>query len=126
MSTAAVDDRRSADDVASCGSRYVHRLARGAAGGDNIFDHEHFVIRNKRESAAQHERAALPLREDGAHAERARDLVADHDAAERRRHDDVRAQRTDALGQRAAEGFGLVWVLQHQRGLHIAGAVQTG
>ena len=61
-----------------------------------------------------------------AHAERAADLVADDDAAERRRQDDGRRRSADALGDRAAERLGLRRMLQHERALQVAGAVQAG
>ena len=58
---------------------------------DDVFDDEHAFAGSDREAAAQHEAAVLPLGEHRAHAERAPDLVADDDAAERRRQHDGRA-----------------------------------
>src|SRR6185295_4508187 len=63
--------------------------------------------------------------EDRADAERARDLVADDDAAERRREDHRRPQITGALRDRAAQRLGMLRMLQHQRALQIARAVQA-
>ena len=80
--------------------------------------------RRQREAAAQRQRAVLPLGEQRAHAERARDFLADDDAAERRRQHDRRLQMPRALGERAPERVGELGILQHQRALQVAVAVQ--
>ena len=52
--------------------------------------------------------------------------MADDDAAERRRQHHGRLQIGDALGDRAAERFGVRRMLQDERALQVAGAVQAG
>ena len=54
------------------------------------------------------------------------DLLADDDAAERRREHDLSAQIADPLGDGRAAGLGLARVLQHERALQVAWAVQAG
>ena len=68
----------------------------------------------------------LPLGENGAHAQRTADFVSDHDAAKRRRQHDGRAQRARAVGDGPAERFGRLRMLQHERALQVARAVQPG
>src|SRR6185295_17879323 len=121
---AAIDDARGADDVAARRPRHLHRLARRSAGGDDVLDDQHAIGLADDEPAPQRERAVLALDEDRADAERARDLVADDDAAERRREDHRRPQITGALRDRAAQRLGMLRMLQHQRALQIARAVQ--
>ena len=73
------------------------------------------------------EHAVLPLGEDRAHAERAADLLADDDAAERRRQHDGRpqaARRDRAMARPSASAC--CGMLQHERALQVAGAVQPG
>ena len=68
----------------------------------------------------------LPLGEDRAHAERAPDLLADDDAAERRREHGRRLQVPRPLGDACAERLGELGELEHERALQIAVAVQPG
>ena len=58
------------------------------------------------------------------HAEGAPDFLSDDDAAERRREHHGGAQVAHAIRDRAAERLGLLRMLQHERALQIAGAVQ--
>ena len=58
--------------------------------------------------------------------QRPRDFLADDDAAERRRQDGRRLQVPGAVGQRRAELLGEIGILQHQRALQVALAVQPG
>ena len=57
---------------------------------------------SKRETAPQAQRPVLPLGEDRAHAERPADLLADDDAAERRRQHDVGTKRRARASASAA------------------------
>jgi hypothetical protein len=52
--------------------------------------------------------------------------VADHDPTERRREDRLHAEIAHALGEEPAAQFGLPRMLQHERALKIARAVQAG
>ena len=79
----------------------------------------------QREATPQRQPAVLPLGEDRAHAERARHLVADHDAAERRGEDRRRAEPASAGAERVAERRRVARMLEHERALQVPGAVQT-
>ena len=79
----------------------------------------------KREATPQRQPAVLPLGEDRAHAERARHLVADDDAAERRREHDRRAVALERGAERFTERRRVARVLEHERALQVPGAVQT-
>ncbi len=68
----------------------------------------------------------LTLREDRADAERPPHLLADDDAAERRRQHDRRLHVPGPLRQRGAQRIGKLRVLQDERALQIALAVQPG
>ena len=126
LPAASVDDRRGADHLPARGDRHLDRLARRAARREHVFDDEHAIVAREHEPAPQREHAVLPFGEERADAERARHLMADHDAAERRRQDDGRAQRLGRDGNLAAECFGVDGMLQHERALQVAAAVQAG
>ena len=90
---AAIDDRGRADHFGTRLARDVDRLARRLAGREHVLDDEHAIARREGESAPQPQRcSARSLREDRAHAERARHLVADDETAERRRQHDRRPE----------------------------------
>ena len=84
--------------------------------------------RRDREAAPQLERAVLALDEDRLGAEPARRLVARHDAADRRRSDDVdRAERrARLLRQRAAQPLGARRILEDEHLLQKHRRVQAG
>ena len=126
LAAAAIDDRTGPDHDRARGPRHVHRLSRRAAGRDDVFDDEDPFTGVEREPAPQRQRAVLALREDRADAESAADFLADHDPAERGRQHRLRAERSDDRAKRGAERLGLAWMLQHERALQIAGAVQSG
>ena len=106
----------------SCGG---NRLARGSAGRNHVFDDEHAIGRVESEPATEDERSVLALGENRPDTERAPDFLADHDAAERRRQDDRRLHVARALGQRVSKRLGELRVLEHQRALQVAIAVQA-
>ena len=81
---------------------------------------------SERESASERQLPVLALGEDGADAKRAADFLADDDAAQRRRQHRLRAEAAHAIRERRAERFGLARMLQHERALQVAGAVQSG
>ena len=60
-------------------------LADGAARGHHVLDDEARLAERQREPAPEAHHAVLALGEERAHAERARDLVSDQDAADRGR-----------------------------------------
>ena len=111
---------------APAASATARRLARRAAGRDDVLDDEHAIGWRQREAAAQRQRAVLTLGEHRADAERAPDFLADDDAAERRRQDDGRLQVRVRVRQRVAERVGELGILQHERALQVAVAVQPG
>src|SRR5439155_1753715 len=78
-------------------------LARGTAGGDHVLHHEARLVALEHEPAAQLHHALFALGEERAHAERARHLVRDEDAADRRRQHGARAHRAERLGERGPE-----------------------
>jgi hypothetical protein len=86
----------------------------------------HPIGRFDAKAAAQHQAAILPLRKDRAHPEARADLLADDDAAERRRQHDGRLQVTRQVADRVAESRGEIRILQHERALEVSLAVQTG
>ena len=57
-------------------------------------------------------------------AERAADLLADHDAAHRRRQHQCGAQMADPFGEGGTERLGVARPHQHQRALQITGAME--
>ena len=107
LAAAAIDHRARADHDRARRARHVHRLARRAAGGDDVFDDQHLLAGVEREAAAQRQRAVLPFREDGADPKGASYFLADHDAAERRRQHRDRAERSNERAQRCAQRLGV-------------------
>ena len=103
-------------------------LERALARRDDVLDDQHALAGLDPEAAAQRERAVDALGEDRAHAEAAPDLVADDQAAHRRRehHVDLVARRLHLRRECLAERLGVGGVLQDQRALQVAGAVQPG
>ncbi len=76
-----------------CGSRFAHDFEHffdRAAGRDDVFDDERAVLRPECKTAPQRRDTAFFFNEDRTQAELAGNLVAKHDAANRRAHDDVR------------------------------------
>ena len=123
---AAIDNRRGADDLRSRPGRDLQGLPRGAARREHVFDDEHAIALAEREAATQGEDALLPLGENGAHAERTADFLADDDAAERWRESHRRPQVARALADGAPERFRVPRILQHERALQIPRTVQPG
>ncbi len=107
------------------GARHVNRLAGRFASRHDILDHQDPFSGGERETTPQHQLAVLPLGEDGANAERARDFLTDDNAAERRRQHDLGVEATQAGGDFRSTGLGLGRVLQHQRTLHVTWTVQS-
>ena len=125
LAAASIDDGRRTDDPGTRFAGNGNRLARGAAGRDDVLDHENGVRRGERKAAAQREPAVLPLDEEGPETERARNFLTDDDAADGGREDDRRAQAARLLGESAPARLGLGRMLQYERRLHVAGAVQA-
>ena len=78
------------------------------------------------ESASQGQYAVLPLGEEGAHPERARDFVADDDTAQGGRKNRRRAGVVKRRGKGPAQRLGVTRMLQDQRALQVSGAMQAG
>ena len=93
----------------------------------HVLDDEHAIGLGEHEPAAQHERAVLPFGEDARARPSARPtswpMTTPPSAGD---STTVGRRSADALGERAAERFGVLRVLQHERALQIAGAVQAG
>ena len=123
---APVDEGRGPDDVAPRFARHRDGLAGRAAGGDDVLDDEDPLGGGEREAPAQRQPAVAPFGEDGPDAERAGHLVSDDHAAEGRGQDHARRQRTHPRRHRRAERRGPRRVLEHQRALQVARAVQAG
>src|SRR5207248_7638620 len=79
---AAIDQGADSDDGTATGAHALDHLTGRAASGDDVLDDEAALARREREAAPQPHRAVLPLGEQRADAERARDLVGDQDAAD--------------------------------------------
>ena len=99
-------------------------FARRAAGGPDVFDHEDAFARLDFEAAAKrHLAGAVTLHENCADAKAASDFVADDQSAESRRDDAIDREVFEFCGQVAAESFGVLRVLKHERALNIGAAV---
>ena len=123
---ATIDNRRGADDLRSRRLRDLHGLSRGAARREHVLDDEHAIPLAEREPTTQHERAVVAFGENGAHAERTADFVADDDTAERGRQNHRRLQIARAVADGTPQRFRVRRMLQHKRALQIAWAVQPG
>ena len=126
MAAAAVDDRRRRDHRRARAAGDRHRLARRTTGRDDVFNDQHSLPCVQGKASPQRQRAVLALRENGPDAQRAGDLVADDDAAEGRGEDSRRLQLADACRNFHPAGLGFAGMLENERALQIAGAVQPG
>src|SRR6185437_10393998 len=117
-----------ADDAAGILAQRGQTFARRQAGGDDVLDHQHARALGDRKTAPELERPALALDENRFRAEPARRLVARHDAAERRRGDDVDlAEFLPRLGrQGATEFFRAGRVLEDEHLLQEDGGMPAG
>lgn len=84
-----------------------------------------FLTRLDRKTALQDQLAVLLVRENRADSERTGDLLADDQAADRRRDHRLNPLPPELIGEEPADRFGLVRVLQKQSGLKEAAAVQS-
>ena len=123
---AAIDDGARRNDSSARSSRHVHRLARRPAGRHDVLDDDDAVGGVEVKSASQGQYAVLPLGEEGAHPERARDFVADDDTAQGRRKNRRRAGVVKRRGKGPAQRLGVTRMLQDQRALQVSRAVQAG
>ncbi len=120
---AAIDEGTGAHDPGAVGDD-GHGLARGLAGSDDVLDDDHAIGWAERKAAPQHQLALQALGEDRADAQRARDLVADDEAAKRRGQHDCGRQTDKLCRKRAAKRLSLSRVLQDEGRLQIPPAVQ--
>ena len=106
LAARAVDQAGRADDAAWMLGDRRQAFARRQAGGDDVLDHQHARAGRDGEAAPQREDAVLALDENRLGPEPARRLVAGHDAAERRRNDDVDFAKGGLGLARPARGTG--------------------
>ena len=124
LAPAAIDDGCRTDDGRTCRSRDLHRLASRTPGRDYIFNDEHALPWLEREAAPQHQLAVLTFRKDGPHPERPSNFLADDNAPEGWRQDDLRVQLSNLGRNLLAAGFSFAWVLEDQRALQVTRTVQ--
>lgn len=126
MSPAAtIDDGAGTDDGRACMLCHFHGFASRACRRDHILNDKDLVLRREAEAAAQCQPSLVSLRERRPHVQGAADLLTDHDPSERWREHAGGAPGADARPQRGADGFGIARMLQDERALQVAGAVQT-
>jgi hypothetical protein len=121
---AAIDQRARGHGEAAFLFDDADGFARGAACGPDVFNYQDALARVQFETATKgHLAGAIAFDEEGANAESASDFVADNDAAESGRNDTSNRVVTENFGQRAAERFGVLGELQHERALDVCAAV---
>jgi hypothetical protein len=124
LSAAAIDDCGRSNHLGSRRPRDFNRLPRRSSGGHDVFDDKHLLAGREGESSTQSQRALLALGKDRAHAEGTPDFVSDNDAAESRREDNLRPEAAYVPGKERTAPFGLLRVLEDERTLQVAGAVE--
>ena len=123
---AAVDQGARGDGESAFLLDHADRLARGTAGGPDVLDDEDAFTGLQLEAAAKgHLAGTVAFDEEGADSERARHFVADDHAAESRRDDARDGMISKNFRQCAAERFGVLGKLQHERTLDVRGAVAS-
>ena len=114
-----------ADDDGAGRARDLHGFARRAAGRHDVFDDEDFFpgssVKPRRSVSVPSCRSAKIARTPSARA----DFLADHDAAKRGRQHGRGAERSHPDTQGGAERLRIARMLEHERALQIAGAVQS-
>src|SRR5262245_52794807 len=125
LAAATVDDGGGADGHATGRACDVDRLLRRAACRNDVLDYEHLFTRGNRKSSPQRQFAVLPLGKNRSNTQRTTDLLTDDDTAERRGKHHIRRQCPNAIGDLCATCLGFGGVLQDERTLQVAGAVET-
>ena len=126
LAAAAIDDRRRSHDLRTRSARDIDGFARRPARRHHVLDHEDALAGREREPAAQRQRAVLPFGEDGAHPQRASDLLADDNPAEGWRQHGLDAETPYTVGDGSAAQFRVTRVLEDERTLQVPGAVEAG
>jgi hypothetical protein len=122
--TAAIDQRSGSDREAAFLFDDTDRFARRAAGRPDVFDDEDALAGVQLEATTKrHLAGTVAFDEQCANAQSARDFVSDDDATQSGRYDARDGVIVKNPGQGAAEGFGMLRELQHQRALDVCGAV---
>ena len=104
----------------------IDRLLDAAAFRHDVLRHEHAFAFMEGEAAAKHEiRFVVLFRENGLHAQRAADFLSDDDAADRGADDRLDRHVLEGFRQRRAELRRDQRVLQKQRRLEVAVAMQS-
>ena len=125
-----VDDGAGRQNLGARRAQRFDHFTRAAAGGDHILHHCGPFSGSHRESSPQRHLLGgrVPLGENEARAHRPGYLVADDQAPQGGRDDQVRGaghQRAQEVRQHPAQLDGCRGMLQHQRALEVLGAVQS-
>src|SRR3990170_1883171 len=107
-------------------THYLHGLARGSAGGEDILSHQHSLAGGQGKAAKSEAPGGIPFHKYRAGTELPRQLVAQDYAAQRRRRHYVDLHVSEAVGQGVGEAGGVRRVLEEQRALDVKRAVQAG
>ena len=125
-SAAAINDGAGGDGQGAFLFYDADGFARGAAGGPHVFDDQDAFAGLQLEAATQsHLAGAITFDEKRADTEGARDFMADNYAAKRGRDDAGNRVILEEFGESAAELFGVLRMLQHERALDVGGAVAS-
>ena len=127
--TAAIDNRTGREYRGSKLFQDANHFTGAPTGSHNILHHGGAYARFDRKPAAQcHPARSVAFREYERCPQRARDFMADDQAAERGSDNQTDAARgrqsLESRREPAAQFFSVRWMLQHQRRLQIFGAVQ--
>jgi|GEM_PF-5951510 len=122
--TAAIDQRAGSDREAAFLFDDTDRFARRAARRPDVLDNEDALARVQLEpTAKRHLAGTVAFDEQCTNAQCARDFVSDNDATQSGRYDARDGVIVKNPGQSTAQGFSVLWELQHQRALDVRGAV---
>jgi hypothetical protein len=127
---AAVDDGTGGDrQRPGCTYDFDHFFC-AAAGRNHVFDYENPLTGRERESAAQgHSPVGVAFREKEPDTKRPRDFVSDNQAAKSGGNHQIGSLSGNQIkkrrGKTFAETFGVLRMLQHQRGLQVSGAMKS-
>src|SRR3990172_5978839 len=124
--TASIDQRADTHQNALAVLDDLDDLARGAAGRDDVFNHEAALARCEAEASAEAHHAVLALAEEAPGAEGPRYLVGHEDPADGRRQDHLDAVALEGPGQLAAERLRVGRMLEDERALEIDVGVEPG
>jgi hypothetical protein len=122
--TAAINQGTGSDREAAFLFDDADRFARRAAGRPDVLDDEDALAGVQLEATTKrHLAGTVAFDEQCANAQSARDFVSDDDATQSGRYDARDGVIVKNPGQSAAQGFGMLRKLEHQRALDVCGAV---